>query len=157
MDNYQNLIFSICIKIVRDYFDAEDLTQDTFLSAYQHLSAFDRLHEKAWLCRIATNKCLDYIKRSERQSIPTEDEYFVLQRDREPSPEENILETEVKKQLYRHCLTLKTPYREIALDYFYSELQPSEIAIKTGKNLKTIQTQIYRAKAMLQKKYRKEA
>ena len=151
------MIFSICIKIVRDYFDAEDLTQDTFLSAYQHLSSFDRQHEKAWLCRIATNKCLDYIKRSDRQSIPTEEEYFIIQRDRELSPEENILETEVKQQLYSHCTKLKTPYREIALDYFYSELQPSEIAEKTGRNLKTIQTQIYRAKALLQKKYRKEA
>lgn len=52
---------------------------------------------------------------------------------------------------------LKSPYREIALDYFYRELLPAEIAEKTGKNLKTVQTQIYRAKAMLQKNYLKGA
>lgn len=85
-----------------------------------------------------------------------EDDYFILQQDREPTPEDNVLETEVKQQLYQRCCLLKTPYREVALDYFYSELLPMEIATKTGRNIKTIQTQIYRAKAMLKKKYRKE-
>lgn len=157
IDTYQNLIYSICYKIVRDYFDAEDLAQETFLSAYKHLSTFDRQYEKAWLCRIATNKCLDFMKRAEHRSIPTEEEYFMNQAECVPSPEENILETEIKQQLSERCNKLKTPYREIALDYFYSELSPAEIAKNTGKNLKTVQTQIYRARALLQKTYRKGA
>ena len=53
---YQNLIFSICVRMTNDYFIAEDLTQETFLSAFQKLKAFDGRDEKAWLCRIATNK-----------------------------------------------------------------------------------------------------
>lgn len=157
IDTYQNLIYSICYKIVKDYFDAEDLAQETFLSAYKHLSTFDRQYEKAWLCRIATNKCLDFIKRSDRQSIPTEDEYFLSRTDREPSPEENILEREVKEQLSIRCNKLKSPYKEIAMDYFYHELSAAEIAANSGKNIKTVQTQIYRARALLQKTYRKGA
>jgi RNA polymerase sigma-70 factor, ECF subfamily len=157
IDTYQNLIFSICFKIVHDYFDAEDLAQETFLSAYKHLSDFDRQYEKAWLSRIATNKCLDFIKRSDRKSIPTEDEYFTLQRNKEASPEENVLEHEVRLQLSERCNNLKSPYREIALDHFYRELSAAEIAQNTGKNLKTVQTQIYRARALLQKTYRKGA
>jgi RNA polymerase sigma-70 factor (ECF subfamily) len=157
IDTYQNLIYSICYKIVRDYFDAEDLVQESFISAYKHLSTFDRQHEKAWLCRIATNKCLDYLKRSDRHSIPTGEEYFVTQTDNTPSPEESVLELEIKKQLAERCNKLKPPYREIALDYFYSELSAAEIAANTGKNLKTVQTQIYRARALLQKTYRKGA
>jgi RNA polymerase sigma factor, sigma-70 family len=157
IDTYQNLIYSICYKIVRDYFEAEDLAQETFLSAYKHLSTFDRQHEKAWLCRIATNKCLDYIKKAERQSMPTEDEYFLTRTDNEPLPEESILEQEIKDQLSERCNQLKPPYREIAMDYFYYELSAAEIASNTGKNLKTVQTQIYRARALLQKTYRKGA
>lgn len=79
----------------------------------------------------------------------------MTQTGKEPSPEESILETEVKKQLSDRCNKLKTPYREIALDYFYNELTANEIAANTGKNLKTVQTQIYRARALLQKTYRK--
>ncbi|HWT73406.1 MAG TPA: RNA polymerase sigma factor [Mobilitalea sp.] len=157
IDTYQNLVYSICFKIVRDYFDAEDLAQETFISAYKHLSTFDRQYEKAWLSRIATNKCLDFIKRADRQSIPTEDEYFVTQANKEASPEQNILEAEVRRQLSERCNSLKSPYREIALDYFYRELSAAEIAANTGKNLKTVQTQIYRARALLQKNYRKGA
>lgn len=142
---------------MRDYFDAEDLAQETFISAYKHLSTFDRQYEKAWLSRIATNKCLDFIKRADRQSIPTDDEYFLTQTNKELSPEENVLEVEVRQQLTQRCNNLKSPYREIALDYFYRELSAAEIAANTGKNLKTVQTQIYRARALLQKNYRKGA
>ncbi len=157
IDTYQNLVFSICFKIVRDYFDAEDLAQETFISAYKHLSTFDRQYEKAWLSRIATNKCLDFIKQAKRKSIPMEDEYFFTQTSNEVSPEENILELEIKQQLAERCNNLKTPYKEIAMDYFYRELSAAEIAANTGKNLKTVQTQIYRARSLLQKNYRKGA
>ena len=98
---------------------------------------------------------MDFIKRADRKSIPTEDIYFQTQKDKEPLPEENVLELEVKEQLSERCNNLKTPYREIALDYFYHELPAADIAANTGKNLKTVQTQIYRARAMLQKTYRK--
>ena len=62
IDQYQNLIYSICYRLTGDYFEAEDLAQDTFLSAYKNLSSFDGKNERAWLCRIATNKCIDYLK-----------------------------------------------------------------------------------------------
>ncbi len=87
--------------------------------------------------------------------VPTEKEYFNIQKEAFPSPEENILETEAKKQLYDRCYNLKQPYRDVALDYFYNELTATEIATKTGKKLKTVQTQIYRARAILKKIYQK--
>ena len=46
---YQNLIYSICYRLTGDYFDAEDLAQDTFLSAYKNLARFDGNNERAWL------------------------------------------------------------------------------------------------------------
>ena len=76
IDRYQSLVFSICFKMTGDYFAAEDLAQETFLSAYEKYSSFDGRHEKAWICRIATNKCLDYLKAAGRRSVPTEDEWF---------------------------------------------------------------------------------
>ncbi|NLJ89995.1 MAG: sigma-70 family RNA polymerase sigma factor [Clostridiales bacterium] len=155
IDTYQNLIYSICFKLVRDYFEAQDLAQETFISAYKHIDTFNREYEKAWLSRIATNKCLDFLKRADQRVIPTEDNYFLLQKEDASSPEENILELEARKQLFDRCSSLKQPYRDIALDYFYNELSASEIAKKTGKNLKTVQTQIYRARALLKKKYLK--
>ena len=56
---YKNLVFSVCIKMTGDYFASEDITQETFISAYEHWGEFDGSNEKAWLCRIAANKCVD--------------------------------------------------------------------------------------------------
>lgn len=149
------MIFSICYKYTENYFDAEDLTQDTFLSAYKSLASFDGQHEKAWLCKIATNKCLDWIKRAGRHTVPTEEEYFT-DISSPDSLEEKYLDKEVRERLYLCCCALKSPYREVALDYYYYELEIGELVKKTGKNIKTLQTQIYRAKGMLRKLYQKE-
>ena len=145
MDRYQNLIFSICYQMTGDYFAAEDLTQDTFVSAYRNLEQFDGSYEKAWLCRIAANKCTDYLKSAKRRSEPVD-----------TGPEQETYEALVREQLLQRCRQLKPPYDQIAELYFYREESPEIIAGKLNRNRKTVQTQIYRARSMLQKLYRKE-
>ena len=156
MTQYQNLIYSICFRLTGDQFDAEDLAQDTFLSAYRSISRFDGQNEKAWLCRIATNKCIDHLKRAGRRSIPTEEVFFSSLPDSRSSPEQETLEAELQEQLRVCCSQLPEPYRQVALDHYYHEMDINEIAAKTGKNKKTLQTQIYRAKGMLRERMRKE-
>lgn len=156
IDSYQHLVFSICYKMTSDYFASEDLTQETFLSAYNHLKDFDGMYEKAWLCRIATNKCLDYMQSAGRRHIPTEDVGMDGKCTDEETPESICLEEEVKATLLARCKSLKPPYDEIAKAYYYDELDASQIAVKRGMKLKTVQTQIYRARAMLRKLYGKE-
>lgn len=156
IDAYQNLVFSICCKLTGDYFAAEDLTQETFLSAYRHMDAFPEQNEKAYLCRIASNKCIDYLKSAGRRQIPAADEAFTDRADSALGPEDMLLAGEVKTTLLKRCQELKPPYDEIARLYFYEERSPDEIAAKQNKNLKTVQTQIYRARAMLRKRYEKE-
>ena len=38
MSTYKNLVFSVCLKLTGDYFAAEDITQETFISAYEHIN-----------------------------------------------------------------------------------------------------------------------
>ena len=71
-------------------------------------------------------------------------------------PEEQCYQDYVKKKLLHSCESLNPPYREIAIEYFYEELNFQEIAKKLGRNEKTVQTQVYRAKGMLRKIYGKE-
>ena len=153
IDQYQNLIYSICLKSVGNPFDAEDLTQEVFLSAYKSLAHFDGLYEKAWLSKIAVRKCLDFLKAAGRRSIPTEDIYFSQLPDLEnhSSPEEQYLQSDSEQQVFRICSGLKSPYKEIAIAHFCKQMSVTEISQKEGKNPKTIQTQLYRAKNMLKK------
>lgn len=156
IDEYQNLVFSICYKITKDYFASEDLSQETFLSAYQHRDSFDGRNEKAWIARIATNKSIDYINQAGRRMVPTEDTDMEQYKSKLGRPEAEVLESDFKCRLRENCKSLHPPYNEIAYLYFYEEKKPQEIADIFHKNVKTIQTQIYRARNALRKIYEKE-
>ncbi len=133
-------------------FDAQDLTQETFLSAYQRLSGFDGTHERAWICRIAVNKCLDHQKSAARKIQPAEEQTFLSLSDRRADPEAVCMFEESKKEVQRLCRQLPPPYDEIAEAHFYEEKSIKEIAEEKGRNLRTVQTQVYRAKGLLRKK-----
>lgn len=169
IDRYQNLVFSLCYRTVGDYFAAQDLTQETFLSVYRHLKEFDGQHEKAWICRIASNKSIDYLKAAGRRAVPTEDvgndcreadgtqvKKGLTESTSPGTPEQEVLEKETRETLLERCQSLKPPYDEVAVLYFYEERKPEEIAAKTGRNIKTIQTQIYRARSQLRELYRRQ-
>jgi RNA polymerase sigma-70 factor (ECF subfamily) len=155
IDAYQNLIYSICFHYTSDYFTAQDLTQETFLQAYRNLDKIEREFEKNWLCRTATNKCIDYNKSAGRRMTYLEDEQLDLQASDRRDPAQIVEEKETREMLAEACNSLKSPYDKIAYEHFCLEKSAIEIAGEKGLNLKTVQTQIYRARQMLQKKYRK--
>lgn len=156
MDAYEKLVFSICYKITGDYFTAEDLAQETFLTVYQKYETFDGQNEKAWICRIATNKSIDYIRSAGQRMVPTQDAFFELITEKKENPEELCIEQEIKNNLTKYCDELKPPYDEIARGYYLEEMTAAQIAKKKQMNVKSVQTQIYRARSMLQKLYGKE-
>ncbi|MGN0297815.1 MAG: RNA polymerase sigma factor [Lachnospiraceae bacterium] len=151
LHQYEKLVYTICLRTTKNEFDAQDLTQDTFLSVYRNLEQFDGTYERAWICRIATNKCLDYLKSAKRTEEPLEDTMLETAMDTRDGPEQQYLEKEAREQVLRLCRALSPPYDEIAEAHFYEEKSAREIAEETGRNLKTVQTQIYRAKAMIRK------
>ena len=65
--SYQNLIYHHVASIVRDDQLADDISQITFIKAYQGLSRYRDGSFRAWLLRIATNACYDELRRQKRQ------------------------------------------------------------------------------------------
>jgi RNA polymerase sigma-70 factor (ECF subfamily) len=65
-------IHDLCYKILRNYDDAKDLAQETFIKAYRKINNFKGNSKfSTWLYRIAVNSCLNYIKKQK----PTEEIY----------------------------------------------------------------------------------
>ena len=65
---HQRMIYSLCYRMSGSPADAEDLTQETFIQAYQHLDAFrGEARFSSWLYRIAVNQCLNWRKREQRR------------------------------------------------------------------------------------------
>lgn len=152
LEKYERLIFSICYRMVGDYFEAQDATQETFLTYYKVLDRFDGQNEKAFLTKIATNKCLDFLKQKRRKEMPSESEVLESRAGTVSSPEERFLEEEVKDELAKACRDLKPPYGQIAYEFYCCDRTAREIAEQKGIKLKTVQTQVLRARKMLQKK-----
>jgi RNA polymerase sigma-70 factor (ECF subfamily) len=61
---YQDPVFSIAYRMVGDREEARDLAQETFISAFEGIRAFDaRRSFRAWLYRIAANASIDQLRR----------------------------------------------------------------------------------------------
>ncbi len=157
IERYRNLIFSICLKMTGDYFAAEDLTQETFLSAYKRCDTFDGQNEKAWLSRIASNKCVDWHRATARRLIPTaEEDMSLLNNGQEDKLFQTVANHEIMTELRRCCDELATPYKETAEMYFVDGMTAKQISERTGIGIHTVQTRIYRAREKLKISYRKE-
>lgn len=60
VEEYSNMLFKICLVIVGNEWDAQDVIQDVFCRYIEHAPAFhDKEHEKAWLIKVAVNRCKD--------------------------------------------------------------------------------------------------
>ena len=153
LKQYGQLVYSICLRNCGNPFDAEDIMQETFEAAYRGGKEFKRENERAWLCRIAVNKCLDFLKSAERRQIPVDEVYadgdVLVSRE---VPEQIYLEKEADRAVKKLCESLKEPYGSVAVAHFYEGRTAREISEATGEGLKTVQTHIYRAKFMLKEK-----
>ena len=129
------------------------------MSAYKHLEQHSVEAEKAWLCRIASNKCIDYLRAADRRVVPTEDEKMHCRElpDREEQePLRQVLNREMLEELQVCCNALLPPYRDVAIAYFLEGKTAKEIAAMSQTGINTVKTHIRRAREMLKKTYRKE-
>lgn len=112
-DQYSEHLFRYIVKMVRDVHEAEDITQETFIKAYKSFNLQSEIkNPKLWLCRIAHNLTVDYIRK--QAPIKVIKDIFV-QPNNEPSTEEIIEIQENAKELYNALQSLKPSYREIII------------------------------------------
>jgi RNA polymerase sigma-70 factor (ECF subfamily) len=79
-----------CARMIGSVVDAEDVVQDALAKAYASLPTTSVANMRAWLFRIAHNKAIDYLRRSNRQSIEHLDEHALLL-EPDPPPDEQEL------------------------------------------------------------------
>lgn len=65
---YKNLVYNLSLQYVQNIEDAEEITQDVFLSVHNGLDAFmHKASPSTWIYRITINKCLDFQKAKQRK------------------------------------------------------------------------------------------
>lgn len=154
MRQYQKLVYTVCYQFVRDPDIAEDLTQDTFLSAYSAIDRCDPAYYKQWLVRVAANKCKDHLRSAwvRKVDAPGDDalpEPAPAHHPRPPDPEQQVIDSDGAAELEQMVRTLREPYGSVATLYLLEEKPVQEIARLLGRPEKTVQNQIFRAKLIL--------
>ncbi len=72
---YRRDIYDLCVRISGNTEEAEDLTQETFIRAYEHMSGFRSLsHPRTWLYRIAINQSISFKRRLKRWRMKRADD-----------------------------------------------------------------------------------
>lgn len=156
VDKYEKLVFTVCYQLVGDYQEAQNLTQETFLSAYQHIDNCRTENYKAWLARIASNKAKDYLKSAyfRRTQMQTDEELDIFA-SRSPSAEDEVIIRDLGDEIKAQIHNLSEPYLKVSVLYFLEEKSVNEIAILLQRPPKTVKTQVYRAKQILKQNLQK--
>ena len=153
---YEKLVFTVCYQLVRDHHEAQNLTQETFLSAYRHIDDYQGENYKPWLIRIASNKAKDHLRSAYFRRVDVTDEMEDRITGTGASAEELALSSETVRIIREKILSLEEPYHMVAVLFFLKGLTPEEIADRLGRPRKTVQTQLYRARQKLQKIIKEE-
>lgn len=130
---HAKVVYVFLYKMCQDTHLAEDLMQDTFLKAMEHIDAFDgKCKLTTWLCQIAKNTYYDYLRKNKRYA----DTEIALDgiNGGELTPEEEVLSKESAKEIRMYIHQLPEPYKEVFLLRFYAELPFREIGQMFGKS-----------------------
>ena len=145
VNTYGDMLYRICILMLQNESDVEDVVQETFIKYYQKAPAFtDDEHEKAWLIRVAANRCKDLLRFRLRH--PQVDDEALAKITCETS-DSGILEA---------LLSLPEKYRLVLTLYYIEEYSVQEIAGIIGRTASAVKMRLQKGRKLLEKVYRKE-
>lgn len=154
---YEKGVYNLCLRMVRNPADAEDLVQETFLKAYRGIAGY-RGESKfsVWLYRIASNLCLDFLRQQKRRPtapLTVEDEDGDLREtelaDGRLQPERLLEQKLTGDSLRRGLDALPPEFRQVLLLRELQGLSYEEIGGILGLESGTVKSRIFRARKKL--------
>lgn len=160
---YEKQIYNLCLRMVSDPADAEDLTQEAFVKAWQGLEFYKfEAAFSTWLYRLTTNLCIDFIRKKKRRPVSS----MTVEEDGEIGelefpdtgllPEEEILRRERQCQLCNAMEALDEEGRAIITLRVVDELSYEQIAKVLDIKVGTVKSRLARARDRLRKILYKE-
>ena len=155
IERHQQHIFNLCYRMLRQFEEADDATQDTFLKAYRSLKQFrGDARLKTWLCQIARNECLNRLRHENMASLDQQltTDYSFQIADPTPSPLELIEQQETQSIVHDAINKLPHQYRLVIALFHLNGLSYEEISQVMEIPMGTVKTHIFRARELLKSK-----
>ncbi len=159
---YRGQIFNLILRMVKRRDEAEDLTQETFIKAFNALPSFNAEYAfSTWLYKIAVNNCIDHFRKKRLKTYPLDNPIMAkdgeLQRefpDQDAGPDAGLMEKERRSCIEDAIDSLPEKYREAILLRHARDKSYEEIALELDIPIGTVKVRIFRAREMLKKKLR---
>ncbi len=159
---YYDAIYNAIYRMIRDKEEVTDLTQEAFIKAFTSLASFNEEYAfSTWLFKIATNNCIDYIRRKKLQTfsidkpIESKDSDYTFEiPDTTYEADSALIADQRKKFLDDAISSLPPRYRQVIILRHVEEKEYQEIAEMLKLPLGTVKAHIFRARELLYKKLR---
>jgi RNA polymerase sigma-70 factor (ECF subfamily) len=160
MGSYQNMVFSTAVRLLGNDAEAEDISQEVFLKAYERFQDLSQSPTVGgWLKTVTTNLCLNHLTRyrarwrffSEMLSREDDDDATMDL----PAPDtinEKLDEADYRRLLEQALQKLPTGQRVPLVLFHFENLSYEEIAAKLRISLSKVKTDIFRGREALRKK-----
>lgn len=146
---YKRKVLSLCYSYIEDYYEAEDLSQEVFVSLYRSIDRFrGDCSLSTYIYKITVSKCMDYKRKRSIKGFLTG--FFNINKEAETVDLD-------EKTFVRQCIKeLPKELRTVVVLYFYIGLSQKEIGEVLEITPKAVEGRIYRAKKKLKSELEKE-
>jgi RNA polymerase sigma-70 factor, ECF subfamily len=159
---YSNSIFQLGYRMLGNRHEAEDIAQEAFIRAYVNIKSFNQeLKFSTWLFRIATNLCIDRIRKKKPDyyldaEVSGTDGLTMYSQlsSNSPLPENELESLELQETVQKEILKLPEKYRSVIVLKYMEELSLNEISDILDMPLGTVKTRIHRGREALRQQLR---
>jgi len=153
MRRYNQRLYRVARAILRDDGEAEDVMQDAYVRAYQHLGQYAGAAPfSTWLTRIAVNEALTRLKGRKRaqqlEDIDSNGDGPMYVADNSPDPEQNASVAELGHLLEQAVLDLPEHYRAVVMLRDIEEMSTAETAAALDLTEENVKIRLHRGRAM---------
>lgn len=140
---YGDMVFKYLMSMCCDPVIAEEITQETFFRAVKYADHFDgSVKVTTWLCTIAKNTYLSYLKKEKRRTGQDIYDYDI-------AVDDNILDKENCREIYKAVHRLDDPYKEVVMLRIHTDMSYSDIGEIFGRTESWARVTFYRGKEKL--------
>ncbi|MCW0481925.1 RNA polymerase sigma factor [Gaoshiqia sediminis] len=148
VEKYQDMVYGLALKMLRNAEDAEELAQDSFVKAYRSLSSYKQKSKfSTWLYSITYNGCITML-RKRKMEIRSLDEQHLTEQDeiRIYDQLQEINKAELEKYLQEALSKLPELDQVLVTLYYYEDQKVEEICQITGLSESNVKVKIHRAR-----------
>ncbi len=151
VQRYQQSVFGVCYRLLGDRAEAEDLTQEAFIRAYQRLDSFNLSRPFGpWMRKLAANVCLNHLQLRRQIHLPLDDELEASTETPSASdPAAEIESTEQTEAIRAALLRLPPHYRAVVELRHFQELSYADIAAALDLPVSDVKSHLFRARKLL--------